>query len=149
MLTLDVTAPELPIGPGDETLVLQGAPQLVGLGASESDGLPWYWKYNPWRPVYDLVAPLPPDPMSYKDDPQGYLAAMTRYARQVDVVAIPTAIHTFLLRPIGAALGAMHGYKRNHGDAAQATLWGVLGFLFPVIAPTTAIIQGYGKPKNK
>lgn len=42
------------------------------------------------------------------------------------------------------AASAYHGYKRND-SVGWAIGWGILGALFPVITPTIAVAQGYGK----
>lgn len=42
------------------------------------------------------------------------------------------------------AASAYHGYKRNN-SIGWAIGWGLLGGLFPVITPTIAVAQGFGK----
>lgn len=42
------------------------------------------------------------------------------------------------------ALSAYHGYKRND-SVGWALWWGLMGGMFPVITPTIALAQGYGK----
>ena len=45
------------------------------------------------------------------------------------------------------AASAYHGYKRNE-SIGWAVGWGLLGGLFPVIVPTIAVAQGFGKRKR-
>lgn len=40
-----------------------------------------------------------------------------------------------------------HGYKRNE-SVGWAIWWGAMGALFPIVTPTIAIAQGFGKPKR-
>ena len=47
---------------------------------------------------------------------------------------------------VSMALSAYHGYRRN-SSIGWAIAWGALGSLFPVITPTIAVAQGFGKPK--
>jgi hypothetical protein len=42
------------------------------------------------------------------------------------------------------ALSAYHGYKRND-SIGWALVWGFLGAIAPVITPTIAVAQGFGK----
>ena len=44
------------------------------------------------------------------------------------------------------AASAFHGYRRNQ-SVPWALAWGALGLLFPIITPTVAIAQGFGRPK--
>lgn len=44
------------------------------------------------------------------------------------------------------AASAYHGYKRNR-TVGWALLWGLSGALFPIITPTIAVAQGFGKRK--
>ena len=53
--------------------------------------------------------------------------------------------HSFLRIP-SAIISGVHGYKRNGGDGGWAAVWGALGFLFPIITPVVALVQGFGKP---
>jgi hypothetical protein len=52
------------------------------------------------------------------------------------------------LRPAGAVISGIHGYRRNDESWGAALGWSALGFLFPVITPIVALAQGYGKPKG-
>jgi hypothetical protein len=49
-----------------------------------------------------------------------------------------------LLSTASMAASAYHGYKRNN-SVGWALGWGALGALFPVITPTVALAQGFGK----
>lgn len=42
------------------------------------------------------------------------------------------------------AASAYHGYKR-HDSVGWALWWGLMGAMFPVITPTIAVAQGFGK----
>lgn len=44
------------------------------------------------------------------------------------------------------ALCVYHGYKRND-SIGWALGWGLFGSLAPVVAPTIALAQGFGKPR--
>ncbi len=48
------------------------------------------------------------------------------------------------LSTVSMAAGAYHGYKRNN-SVAWSLWWGAMGALFPVITPTIAVAQGFGK----
>jgi len=48
-----------------------------------------------------------------------------------------------------SAVAGYHGYKRNGGSVGWAIGWFLLGGLFPVIVPTIAVAQGFGKPKKR
>lgn len=51
------------------------------------------------------------------------------------------------LLSVGSSIASTyHGYKRNQ-SIGWAIVWGILGGMFPVITPTVAIAQGYGKRK--
>lgn len=52
-----------------------------------------------------------------------------------------------LLSTASMAASAYHGYKRNE-SIGWAVGWGLLGGLFPVIVPTIAVAQGFGKRKR-
>lgn len=51
-----------------------------------------------------------------------------------------------LLRTASFAVSTFHGYKRN-GSVGWAIWWGLMGALFPIITPTIALAQGFGKAK--
>jgi hypothetical protein len=40
-----------------------------------------------------------------------------------------------------------HGMKRHNGSIGWGVWWGFLGTLFPVVTPTVALAQGFGKCK--
>lgn len=52
-----------------------------------------------------------------------------------------------LLSTASMAASIYHGYKRND-SVGWALGWGLLGGLFPVIVPTIAVAQGFGKRKR-
>lgn len=58
-----------------------------------------------------------------------------------------TAIIYGVLSTISMAASVYHGYRRNN-SLRWALGWGLLGGLFPVITPTIALAQGFGKPKR-
>lgn len=45
-----------------------------------------------------------------------------------------------------SVLSTYHGYKRNQ-SIGWALAWGALGAAFPIIVPTVAVAQGFGKKK--
>jgi hypothetical protein len=49
------------------------------------------------------------------------------------------------LSAVSAALSAYHGYKRDN-SVGWAALWGVAGWLVPIITPAIAFAQGFGQP---
>lgn len=52
------------------------------------------------------------------------------------------------LSTVSMALGAYHGYKRD-SSIGWALWWGLMGAMFPVITPTIALAQGFGKKKGR
>lgn len=59
----------------------------------------------------------------------------------------PVRIAWGVLATASFAASVYHGYKRN-SSVGWAIWWGVMGALFPVITPTIAVAQGFGKPKH-
>lgn len=51
-----------------------------------------------------------------------------------------------ILATISMAASAYHGYRRNQ-SIGWALWWGLMGTAFPVITPTVALAQGFGKRK--
>jgi hypothetical protein len=51
-----------------------------------------------------------------------------------------------LLSTASAVASTYHGYKRNQ-SVGWAIVWGLLGGMFPVITPTIAVAQGFGKKR--
>lgn len=49
---------------------------------------------------------------------------------------------------VSAVVSAYHGYKRND-SIGWAIVWYFMGAWFPIITPTVALAQGYGKPYRK
>lgn len=52
-----------------------------------------------------------------------------------------------LLSTVSGAASGYHGYKRNK-SVGWAVGWFLLGSIFPVITPTIALAQGFGKPRE-
>jgi len=52
-----------------------------------------------------------------------------------------------VLAVTSAIVSGYHGVKRHHGSVGWGIVWFGLGGLFPVITPTIAFAQGYGKAK--
>jgi len=62
--------------------------------------------------------------------------------------AAPTKVPWLaLLATASAAVSGFHGYRRNK-SIGYGILWFILGGLFPVIVPTIAVAEGFGKPKR-
>jgi len=53
-----------------------------------------------------------------------------------------------LISAASAGLSGVHGYRRNN-SVGWGIAWFVLGGLFPVITPTVAFAQGFGKRKGR
>lgn len=53
-----------------------------------------------------------------------------------------------LISAASAGVSGFHGYKRNN-SVGWGIAWFVLGGLFPVITPTVAFAQGFGKRKGR
>lgn len=51
-----------------------------------------------------------------------------------------------VLALVSGPVSAFHGYRRNR-SVGWAIGWFALGTLFPVITPTIAVAQGFGKRK--
>lgn len=49
---------------------------------------------------------------------------------------------------VSGPLSAYHGYKRNN-SVAWGVAWFFLGSVFPVLTPTIALAQGFGKRPRK
>lgn len=62
-------------------------------------------------------------------------------------ISTPVRIVWGVLATASFAASVYHGYKRND-SVGWAIWWGVMGALFPVITPTIAVAQGFGKPKR-
>jgi hypothetical protein len=60
----------------------------------------------------------------------------------------PVRIIWSVLATASFAASVYHGYKRND-SVGWAIVWGIFGALFPIITPTIAIAQGFGKPKHR
>lgn len=58
------------------------------------------------------------------------------------------AIALSLLSTASAAASAWHGYKRND-SVAWALWWGFCGGMFPIVVPTIAAAQGFGKKEGR
>ncbi len=53
-----------------------------------------------------------------------------------------------VLSATSAALSGYHGYRRHRGSIGWGLAWFALGGIFPVITPTFAFAQGFGKAKS-
>jgi hypothetical protein len=51
-----------------------------------------------------------------------------------------------ILAAVSMAASAYHGYRRNQ-SVGWAIWWGAMGTVFPIITPTIALAQGFGKRK--
>jgi len=65
--------------------------------------------------------------------------------------AVDTAVSVvgwtfFALWMTSGAVSAYHGYKRNHDSVGWGLGWGLMGLMFPILAPVTAIAEGYALP---
>lgn len=60
---------------------------------------------------------------------------------------MPVRIIWGVLSTASFAASVYHGYKRND-SLGWGIWWGFMGALFPVITPTIAVAQGFGKPKK-
>lgn len=86
-------------------------------------------------PTLPALAPLSQRPTPYQFSGLG----------QVDAgLADPTRMVWGILSTASMAVGAYHGYRRNN-SVGWALWWGLMGALFPVITPTIAVAQGFGK----
>lgn len=125
-------------------------PEIMGLDAVGNID-PWYLsKLNPWVPLIHWWKPFPMMPTSVipaANEWTQWSTAMTRQHRQVIRYAKITAVHTLFVRPVGAALGALHGYARSGKRVSHAVLWGAFGLVFPLITAGTAIYQGFARPQ--
>jgi len=61
--------------------------------------------------------------------------------------SMPVRIIWGVLSTASFAASVYHGYKRND-SLGWGIWWGFMGALFPVITPTIAVAQGFGKPKR-
>jgi len=61
--------------------------------------------------------------------------------------SMPVRIIWGVLSTASFAASVYHGYKRND-SVGWAIWWGFMGAIFPVITPTIAVAQGFGKPKR-
>lgn len=52
-----------------------------------------------------------------------------------------------MLGAVSAAASGFHGYRRNRNSLGWGVAWFALGGMFPVITPTIAVAQGFGKVK--
>ena len=66
-------------------------------------------------------------------------------ATSVDQPLSPLAIGFYVIDTASMALCAYHGYKRNN-SVGWAIAWGLMGTMFPIIAPVIAFAEGFAKP---
>jgi hypothetical protein len=57
----------------------------------------------------------------------------------------PRLVVYSVLSTAGVAMGAYHGYKRNHDSIGAALGWAFLGGLFPFITIPVSLAQGFGE----
>lgn len=69
------------------------------------------------------------------------LARERRSTRLLKIGSVWAALGT-----VSMAASAYHGYKRNQ-SVGWALVWGFFGAIAPVITPTIAVAQGFGKRK--
>lgn len=53
-----------------------------------------------------------------------------------------------VLRPAGAAIAGIHGYRRHGRSIECGLLYGVAGFFFPIVMSAISFASGYGKPRR-
>lgn len=46
------------------------------------------------------------------------------------------------------AASAVHGTRRHNGSVGWGIAWAIMGALFPIITPSIAVAQGFGRPKK-
>ena len=91
---------------------------------------------------------LIPDNMQFGPPFDSSLAPSADQVAMPDVVAPVkwAGIVYTILATASFALSVYHGYKRHNGSLGWGLGWGFMGALFPVITPTVAFAQGFGKP---
>jgi hypothetical protein len=75
------------------------------------------------------------------------MRAFERRANFLKPPSMPVRIIWGVLSTASFAASVYHGYKRND-SLGWGIWWGVMGAVFPVITPTIAFAQGFGKPKR-
>jgi hypothetical protein len=83
--------------------------------------------------------------------PEGAAAAAIPVDPATGACTTPTGarIAYGVLVAASGALSLFHGYRRNNGSLGWGLGWFALGSLFPVITPTVAFAQGFGKRKGR
>lgn len=61
---------------------------------------------------------------------------------------IPWSVIGGVVTLASAATSAYHGARRNQ-SVGWAIWWFTMGLLFPVITPTVAVAQGFGRPRKE
>lgn len=93
-------------------------------------------------PVRQSLAPQPVPPAAPPLPPSPQPAETSIFKNDTVMMLWP------ILSTASMAASAYHGYKRND-SVGWAIWWAVMGAIFPVITPTIAIAQGFGKPAKK
>lgn len=92
------------------------------------------------------TAMSPPTPTTPENGtPYWYASSAPSYADWY-AANVPKPIRVFyaVARVVSPVACIYHGYKRND-SIGWALGWGLLGFFFPVVTPTVAVAQGFGK----
>lgn len=128
------------------------APDLFGEAGDLLAHEDWW---DLWGPLADKLLPVPQVPASSVFNPFAAIVAANEYReavqRRITLVAtvrVVGAVHTWILRPLGAVLAAMHGRARSRspeGRTGATVLWGALGAAFPLATTTVALRQGYAR----
>ena len=134
---------------------LLGAPQLLGLGASEPIDAFLLAHPNPSATeISEFLKAFSIEqrgPMAQALIGRGVdssdIASALRWLEATDRVkgAWPTIMG--VLSIASGAASAYHGYKRNE-SLPWALWWLLMGSIFPVVTPVIAVAQGFGKRKG-
>jgi hypothetical protein len=122
------------------------------IGARGAVAPPKYLGPPPRRPARVVASSAPvrkyrPPPPHPGPPPPGIVpSAASGYGECGDDVNISVLLWS-ALSTASMAASAYHGYKRND-SVGWALGWGFLGAVFPVITPTIAVAQGFGKRKS-
>jgi hypothetical protein len=90
---------------------------------------------------------LPADPVATVA-PAAPTASAPRSAMQQAVYVSVTNPWFIAARTVSSAASLYHGYKRHGGSLLWGMGWFLMGSLFPVVTPTVALAQGFGKNKR-
>lgn len=90
------------------------------------------------------AAPTSIRPSGATGDPPSYRSPYTNEDGSLNGTGIAVGV----VSTASMAASAYHGYKRNK-SVGWALWWGLMGGMFPVITPTIAVAQGFGKPEGR